>query len=183
MMVALAGAGASIPGCALPRRAAAPPPAVAPPDDLTRMAAEGSTVPEVSAIGADEKPWPLSRFKGQYLVLYFYPMDFAAGATAQAAEFRQDHARYRKLGATVVGVSTDPPQSHRDFRDKHKLPYPLLSDTQGEMARAFGVPLQAGTARHATFIIDRRGVIRKVWSTVHPWGHSREVLTALRELR
>ena len=168
--------------CLPPSSARAPKATAAVPDDLSRMLTEGAAVPDVAGLGMDEKPWPLSKFKGRPLVLYFYPMDFATGASAQATEFREDHARYRKLGVTVVGVSTDPPQSHRDFKDRHKLPYPLLSDVDGQLARAFGVPLQAGTTRHATFLIDRKGIVRKVWPTVHPWGHSREVLSALRSL-
>jgi thioredoxin-dependent peroxiredoxin len=152
------------------------------PDDLSSILAEGAAAPEVEGIGTNEKPQPLRRYRGTHLVLYFYPMDFAAGATAEAAEFRSDHLKYRRLGAEVVGVSTDAPQSHRDFRDKHRLPFPLLSDPDGRMARAFGVPMQAGTIGHATFLIDRRGVIRKVWPKVHPWGHSRQVLAALKAL-
>jgi thioredoxin-dependent peroxiredoxin len=167
--------------CATRPPVAAPAPVV--PDDLSTILAEGTAAPEVEGIGINDKPQPLKRYRGQHLVLYFYPMDFAAGAAAQAAEFRSDHGKYRRLGAQVVGVSTDAPQSHRDFRDKHKLPYPLLSDPDGRMARAFGVPMQAGTIRHATFLIDRRGVIRKVWPAVNPWGHSRQVLTALKDLR
>ena len=176
----LAFAIASLGACAA--RGPAPPPPRPIPDDLTTILAEGTAIPEVVGVGTDDKPHPLTRYRGQNLVLYFYPMDFAAGASAQAAEFRADHPKYRRLSAQVVGVSTDPPQSHRDFRDKHKLPFPLLSDPEGRMARAFGVPLQAGTARHATFLIDRRGVIRKVWPTVHPWGHSQKVLAAVKAL-
>jgi thioredoxin-dependent peroxiredoxin len=152
------------------------------PDDLSSILAEGAAAPDVEGIGTNEKRQPLGRYRGTHLVLYFYPMDFAAGATAQATEFRSDHAKYRRLGAEVVGVSTDAPQSHRDFRDKHRLPFPLLSDPDGRMARAFGLPMQAGTTGHATFLIDRRGVIRKVWPKVHPWGHSRQVLAALKAL-
>jgi peroxiredoxin Q/BCP len=133
-------------------------------------------------VGSDEKPVALETFRGKLLVVYFYPLDFAAGATAQAEEFRADYPRYRKLGATVVGISTDEPGTHKEFAAKYKLPYPLLSDRGGEVARAFGLPLVGGATRHATFIADRRGVVRKVWPRVRPWGHSAEVLAALRAL-
>jgi len=174
-------AGASLGAGCVARRPAPPP--VATPDDLSKLLPEGTPVPDVAAVDRDDKPRSLAKLRGQYVVLYFYPMDFAAGASAQAEAFRADFPRYRQLGATVVGVSTDEPNVHREFAAKYKLPYALLSDPRGEMARAFGVPLQAGTIRHATFLIDRHGVIRKVWPKVQPWGHSREVLDALRELQ
>jgi peroxiredoxin Q/BCP len=167
-------------GCATP--AAVPAAEVAPPDDLSKLLPEGTPAPEVAALDRNGKSRNLSQFRGKPVVLYFYPMDFAAGASAQAGEFGADFARYRRLGANIVGVSTDQPQVHREFAARYKLPYPLLSDPNGDLARAFGVPLQAGTIRHATFLIDRRGVIRKVWPKVHPWGHSREVLEALKQL-
>jgi thioredoxin-dependent peroxiredoxin len=116
-------------------------------------------------------------------VVYFYPVDFGSSATAEAQEFKSDHGKYRKLGVTVVGVSTDHTSSHRDFSDRYKLPFPLLSDTDGALAKAFGVPLEAGTTRHYTFFIDRRGVIRKSWSNVRAWGHSAEVLEYARKVK
>ena len=115
-------------------------------------------------------------------MVYFYPLDYAAGASAEAEEFGADYPKYRKLGASIVGISTDEPGTHKEFAARHKLPYPLLSDRGGEVARAFGIPLTGGATRHATFVVDRRGVVRKVWPRVRPWGHSAEVLSALRAL-
>jgi peroxiredoxin Q/BCP len=167
-------------GCLMQRP---PPPAAKPlPDDLSKLLPEGSPAPDVTALDRDEKPQSVTHFRGQYLVLYFYPMDYATGASAQAEEFRADFAKYRRYNAAIVGVSTDEPGVHREFSAKYKLPFPLLSDPHGDVARAFGVPLQAGTIRHATFVIDRHGVIRKVWPKVTPWGHSKEVLEVLRTL-
>jgi thioredoxin-dependent peroxiredoxin len=168
-------------GCVMRKPAPAPLPAAVP-DDLSKILTEGTPAPDVAALDHKEKPQSLARYRGQYLVLYFYPMDFAAGASAQAKEFRADLAKYGRYNARIVGISTDEPHIHRDFAAKYKVPYPLLSDPKGEVARAFGVPLQAGTIRHATFLIDRHGVIRKVWPKVQPWGHSREVLEALKGL-
>jgi peroxiredoxin Q/BCP len=161
-------------------RTPAPPPVTAAPEALL---AEGSAVPDVAGIGTDDRPIPLSRFRGKLLVVYFYPLDYASGASAEAEEFRADYARYRKLGAAVVGVSTDEPRVHKEFAAAYKLPFPLLSDRGGEVARAFGVPLTGGATRHATFVVDRTGVVRKVWPRVRPWGHSAEVLAAIRALR
>jgi peroxiredoxin Q/BCP len=156
----------------------------APPDDAPDTIAEGSTLPSASALNVDGKSVNLSStFRSKLAVVYFYPLDFAAGASAEAQEFRDDLSKYRKLGATVVGVSTDEPRTHREFAAKLKLTYPLLSDASGELATAFGIPLRGGTARHATFVVDRHGVVRKVWAHVKPWGHSAEVLAALRALK
>ena len=160
--------------------ATAPTPPV---DDGAQIVGEGTPLPDVSALDDSGKTVPLSRYKGKLLVLYFYPMDFAAGATAQANEFRDDMSKYRGLGATVVGVSMDDPETHRKFAERYKLPFPLLSDPEGEVARALGVPITASTTRHVTFIVDKSGVIRTVWRKVHPWGHSAQVLSALKENR
>lgn len=179
--VALALTGALLAGCAAfparPRNqaTAAPEPVAA-----TPTVGEGAPAPDGSAVTAAGKTMRISDFRGKVLVLYFYPVAFAAGATAQAEEFRSDHGRYRKLGAVVVGVSTDDPSTHAEFSKKYKVPYPLLSDRGGQLATAFDVPLQAGTAPHTTFLIDRDGVIRKVWRKVRPWGHSAEVLAAVK---
>jgi thioredoxin-dependent peroxiredoxin len=166
------------------RRTQTPPPAApataAAPDERDQILAEGKALPEVTALDVAGKVVPLSRYRGKLLVLYFYPMDFAAGATAQANEFRDDFAKYRSLGATIVGVSMDEPHTHRQFADRHRLPFPLLSDPDGQLARALGVPIKAATTRHVTFIVDREGVIRTVYRKVHPWGHSAQVLNDLK---
>lgn len=141
---------------------------------------EGSPAPEGWAVAPNGKTVNISDFRGKVLVLYFYPVAFAAGATAQAEEFRSDHGRYRKLGAVVVGVSTDDPSTHAEFGKKYKVPYQLLSDRGGQLASAFDIQLEAGTAPHTTFVIDRGGVIRKVFRKVRPWGHSAEVLSAVK---
>jgi peroxiredoxin Q/BCP len=155
-------------------------PAPAAAGDAEAILDEGASLPDVTAFDEKGDPVPLSRYRGKPLVLYFYAMDFAAGATAQANEFRDDFAKYRGLGATIVGVSMDEPHTHRQFADRHRLPFPLLSDPGGEVARALGVPIEAATTRHVTFLVDRQGVIRTVWRKVHPWGHSAQVLTELK---
>jgi peroxiredoxin Q/BCP len=167
---ALALAGISCAAFAPHQPAAAPAP---PPPPVVQ---EGTAAPDVAAIGPNEKAVRLSDYRGKPLVLFFYPVDFGASATAEAEEFKSDLASYRKLGVTVVGVSTDHVASHKDFTARFKLPFPLLSDPDGAMAHAFGVPLEAGTTRHYTFFIDRQGVIRKSWKNVRAWGHSADVL-------
>jgi peroxiredoxin Q/BCP len=168
---ALALAGISCAALAPHPEPAAPPPPPPPP-----VLEDGAAAPDVAAIGSNEKMVRLSDYRGKPLVLFFYPVDFGASATAEAEEFKADLAHYHKLGVTVVGVSTDHIASHKDFTARFKIPFPLLSDPDGSMARAFGVPMEAGTTRHYTFFIDRHGVIRKSWKNVRAWGHSADVL-------
>jgi peroxiredoxin Q/BCP len=162
-------------------RTGQPAAAPAPPVEDTVLA-EGAPAPDVAGLGTRGKPVRLSSFRGKLLVLFFYPMDFAAGSTAEVKEFAADLASYQRLGAVVAGVSTDDPSVHADFAAKNKLRFPLLSDADGTMARAFGVPLTGRTAAHVTFLIDRGGVIRKVWKNVRPWGHSEQVLAAAKHV-
>lgn len=159
-----------------------PPPAAPLPDTTAAVLGEGTAAPAASALGPKDKPVSIADFRGKILVLYFYPTDFATGATAEAEEFRDDYAKYKKLGAAIVGVSTDDQHSHADFIKRYRIPFPLLSDPNTELASAFRVPIEAGTARHVTFVIDRDGVIRKVWRKVRAWGHSAEVLAAVKSL-
>jgi peroxiredoxin Q/BCP len=176
--VALAAVVAASLGCAQlgVGRQAPPPPLPPPPPALE----EGAAAPDVAAVGTEEKPVRVSDYRGKALVLYFYPVDFSSSGTAAAEEFKADLGKYRKLGVHVVGVSSDHVSIHRDFAKRYKIPFPLLSDQSGQMARAFGVPVEGGTTRHYTFFIDKGGVIRKVWRNVRAWGHSAEVLAHIR---
>jgi peroxiredoxin len=137
----------------------------------------------VAVVGPGEKSVSLADFHGKAVVLYFYPVDFGSSATAEAEEFKAEHAKFKKLGITVLGVSTDHISSHADFASHYKLPFTLLSDPGGALATALGVPLEAGTTRHYTFFIDRHGVIRKVWRNVRAWGHAAAVLEAVKSAR
>jgi thioredoxin-dependent peroxiredoxin len=151
-------------------------------DGTESMLREGTAMPDVAGTAASGKTVRLQQLRGKVVVLCFYPMDFAVGATALVQELESDQAKYKRLGAVVVAISADDPQSHRAFAEKHKLSFLLLADTRGEMARAFGVPLEGGVPRHGTFVVDRGGTIRKVWRKVRPWGHSAEVLAAVKDL-
>lgn len=98
---------------------------------------------------------------GAALILYFYPADFTPGCTKEACDLRDLHTQILGAGLRVVGVSPQSADSHRRFRDKHSLPFTLLSDGQKAVIKAFGVdgPLGIGV-RRATFLIDRNGIIR-----------------------
>jgi peroxiredoxin Q/BCP len=95
------------------------------------------------------------------LVLYFYPKDETPGCTAQACAFRDDHEAFVAVGAAVVGVSPDSPESHLAFARNHKLPFRLLSDPQKELFKLFGVSDTLGIlAGRETFVISADGVVR-----------------------
>ncbi len=131
----------------------------------------------------------LNRFRGRTVVLYFYPKDDTSGCTTEACEFRDHWKAVQEAGAVVLGVSPDSVASHRKFKAKHRLPFPLLSDPDHRVAEAYGAwgektlygRKYQGILR-TTFLIDRDGRIARIFPRVKPKGHASEVLAALREL-
>jgi peroxiredoxin Q/BCP len=118
------------------------------------------------------------------LVLFFYPQDDSAGCTLEACGFRDAYGELRAAGATVVGISPDGAESHARFKDKHQLPYLLLSDREGEVARRFGVRtfLRLLPGRE-TFVIDGQGIVRAhLRSLSQPRRHVAMALAAVRRL-
>ncbi len=118
------------------------------------------------------------------VVLFFYPKDNTAICTREACAFRDAYEDFVAAGATVVGVSADSAESHRQFVDKHKLPFLLATDADGTLRRAFGVGRTLGLIPgRVTFVIDRRGVVRHVFSGQFvAERHVREALDAVRAL-
>jgi len=117
------------------------------------------------------------------LVLYFYPKDDTTGCTAQACEFRDMQADYDAAGVRVIGVSPDPLKSHQKFRDKHDLPFTLLSDPEHEAAEAYGVWVEKSMygrtymgIERSTFVIGPDGVLVEALYKVKPKGHAASVL-------
>jgi peroxiredoxin Q/BCP len=131
----------------------------------------------------------LKDFKGQTLILYFYPKDNTSGCTAEACAFRDALPDFSKAEAAVMGVSRDPVNKHDQFKDKYALNFPLASDEDGQVCEAYGTWVEKsmygrkymGTER-STFLIDGRGVIRQVWRKVKVPGHAEEVLNAAQSL-
>ena len=128
----------------------------------------------------------LADFKGQNVILYFYPKDDTPGCTKEACAFRDRYAEFKKHGTVVLGVSTDAVKSHDKFVEKFKLPFTLLADTEKKIVEAYGVwgekmfmgRKYLGTHR-VTFLIGADGKIKKIWPTVKPEEHAAEVLAAL----
>jgi thioredoxin-dependent peroxiredoxin len=123
----------------------------------------------------------LGDYRGQPVVVYFYPMDDTPGCTLEGKEFRDLHEKFHALECAVVGVSADSPSSHRAFADKHGFPFTLLADERGELARAFGV-ISGERADRATFVIDRDGRVARAFLDVTPRGHAQRVLNFVQAL-
>ena len=128
----------------------------------------------------------LEQYRGSWLVLYFYPKDFTSGCTTQACAVRDDVTKLREANAQVVGVSVDDVKSHAEFAEKHHLPFPLLADSNKEVAKRYGVlssRLGFEYARRDTFLIDPSGVISKHYENVDPEKNVEQVLTDLAALK
>ncbi|MCK5710174.1 MAG: peroxiredoxin [Deltaproteobacteria bacterium] len=125
----------------------------------------------------------LSDYKEHSTVaLYFYPKDNTPGCTKEACSMRDTMDELQKLGVQVLGVSTDGVKSHESFRNKFDLNFPLLSDKSKGIITAYGAQSDHGSARRITFLIDKSGVIRHVWTKVKTASHSHEVIEKVKEL-
>ena len=148
--------------------------------------ARGETAPDFSLKDQRGESRTLATYRSRWVVLYFYPRDDTPGCTREACRFRDDYLEARNLGAEILGISIDSPERHAKFSGKYGLPFPLLADTDGNVARQYGVLWSFGPirfARRRTFIIDPRGKIEKIYRNVSPEGHSREVIEDLRRLQ
>lgn len=124
----------------------------------------------------------LSDYRGQWVVLYFYPKDFTSGCTLEARKFQQDLPKYIAKNAQILGVSADDIDSHAEFCDSEGLKFPLLADTDGTVSKAYGSWMNFFSMRHS-FIIDPDGILREIFLGVIPSIHSQEVLARLDELQ
>lgn len=151
------------------------------------MLAEGDKVPSFELQDADGKTVKSSEFKGKKFVVYFYPRDFTPGCTIEADEFSKEYKKFQKIGATIIGISTDSVESHKKFVDKMGITYVLLSDPESEVSKKFGVwgkkqfmGREYMGIQRSTFLVDEKGKIFKVYPSVKPKGHAEEVLAALK---
>jgi thioredoxin-dependent peroxiredoxin len=147
----------------------------------------GSLAPDFELMGSHGKTVSLKHFKGQPVVLYFYPKDDTPGCTVEACEFGKEHPKFGKLDAVVLGVSPDSLESHAKFIKKFDLPFQLLVDQDHKLASRYGLWVEKQMfgktfmgVQRATFLIDREGRIAAAWPKVKAEGHAGEVLKALR---
>jgi peroxiredoxin Q/BCP len=146
---------------------------------------EGKMAPEFELPDQTGELHSLEDYRDQWVVLYFYPKDDTPGCTTEACEFRDNIFAFRKLNAQIVGVSLDDVDSHKAFAEEYNLPFPLLADTEGTAADAYGVKTRMmgwTVAKRQTFIIDPQGLVAKHYKTVKPDTHSAEVLADLKAL-
>ena len=143
----------------------------------------GQPAPAFTLQADDGSTVSLEDLRGQTTVLYFYPKDDTSGCTTQACEFRDAHDEFDAAGLRVIGVSPDPVSSHVSFRDKHGLPFTLLSDPDHEVAEAYGVWVEKSMygrtywgVERSTFVIGPDGVLREALYKVKPKGHAASVL-------
>ena len=147
---------------------------------------DGAAAPDFKLQDQNGEWHTLSQYKGQWVVLYFYPKDDTPGCTTEACNFRDDILKLNKMGVQVLGVSVQDVKSHADFAAKYHLPFPLLADSEQKVATTYGVltsyPVIGSVAHRETFIVDPKGSIAKHYKDVDPKTHSGQVqadLTAL----
>ena len=144
---------------------------------METMPQQGQQIPDVEFITEDSKRLAARDLTGQTTVLYFYPKDDTPGCTKEACAFRDRMADYERAGIQVYGVSLDSPESHRRFREKYNLNFPLLTDEGGRAADALGVLREGGKrANRVTFLLDPGGTISRVYPEVSPETHADEIL-------
>ena len=150
------------------------------------MVAVGEEAPDFTLETDDGKQVSLKDYRGKKIVLYFYPKDGTPGCTTEALEFRDVAEQFAKEGAVILAVSKDSVTSHRKFKEKHQLPFTLLSDPESKVSNEYGVWKEKvlygrkfmGTER-TTFLIDEKGIIRKIYTKVKPEGHAQTCLLDL----
>lgn len=148
--------------------------------------APGMPAPDFILPDAQGTARALADFRGEWLLLYFYPKDGTPVCTKQACALRDGYQELRARGVRVVGVSLDDGESHRAFAEKHRLPFPLLSDPTGATAAGYGALWSLGpvrvTRRHS-FLIDAQGRLARIYRNVDVGSHYRQVLDDLTEVQ
>jgi peroxiredoxin Q/BCP len=150
---------------------------------------EGSKAPAFKGNDQDGKPVSLADYKGKKIVLYFYPEDDTPTCTIQACNLRDNFGLLKKNGFTVLGVSPDEEKKHKKFENKYKLPFTLIADPSHTIIDKYGVwgeKQMYGRSymglRRTTFLIDEKGVIRKIFLKPKSKQHAEEIIAAWNEI-
>jgi len=154
------------------------------------MLEEGDKAPDFTLPATGGNTISLSDFRGEKnVVLYFYPKDNSSGCSKEATSFRDLMPEFEKSDAVVIGVSADSLESHEKFARDYSLPFPLLSDQSKEVSTAYGVFKEKNMygrkvmgIERTTLVIDKEGVIRKIWPKVKVEGHAEQVLDFVKTL-
>lgn len=149
----------------------------------------GDKVPPLSFETTDNKITSFEDYKGQNLVLYFYPKDNTPGCTLESKDFRDLVNEFSKVNTKIIGVSRDSLGSHEKFCSKFSLPFPLISDKDEKVCKIFNVIIEKNMfarlvfgIERSTFLIDAKGIVRQIWRKVKVKGHAKEVLEAAKKL-
>ncbi len=154
------------------------------------MSMLGNPAPEFTLRDQDGKMRSLSDYKGSFVILYFYPKDMTAGCTLEAQGFRDHQYELDDLETAVLGISADDIMSHKKFCQAESLNFTLLSDPDGEVCRIydvwrdkqmFGAKIRG--IERTTFLIDREGRVRQIYSRVKPLGHAEKIIEDLSRLQ
>ncbi|HEV3477179.1 MAG TPA: peroxiredoxin [Rubrobacteraceae bacterium] len=144
---------------------------------MATMPQQGQQLPDVEFVTEGGEHLSAGDLAGQKTVLYFYPKDDTSGCTKEACAFRDRIGDYEDAGIQVYGISLDPPESHRRFREKYNLNFPLLTDEGGRAAEALGVLRKnRQRANRVTFLLSADGRIARVYPEVSPETHADEIL-------
>jgi peroxiredoxin Q/BCP len=156
---------------------------------MARIVGPGDKAPDFTLANHAGKTVRIKDFKGQPIVLYFYPKDNTPACTQEACDFRDAETAIRKTGAVILGVSLDGEAAHQKFIAKYKLPFSLLCDEDAKTSKAYGVYKEKNMygrkywgIERSTFVIDSVGVIKGAFRKVKVDGHAKEVLAALKAL-
>ena len=151
------------------------------------MLSPGNPFPNFSLPNQDGKTVNLSDFAGHWLVVYFYPKDDTPGCTAQGKSFTATKASFDAAGIQVVGVSADDVTSHKNFHHKFAFKIDLLSDREASLMKTLGIPQSEWKGmkfwERTTFVVDPRGVVRKVYEKVNPEGHEQVLLNDIATMK
>ncbi len=148
------------------------------------------SAPDFTLPDQNGKEHSLSDYKGTWVLLYFYPKDDTPGCTKEACALRDDFHEFKGRKVVVLGVSVDPIKSHAKFAEKYDIPFPILSDEDKKVVHLYGVWSKKkfmgreymGTLR-MSFLIDSKGIVRKIYEKVKPIDHAEEVLEDLKTMQ
>ncbi|MBE9190178.1 peroxiredoxin [Gloeocapsopsis crepidinum LEGE 06123] len=144
----------------------------------------GDTAPDFTLPSQSGASVSLSDFRGKSVVLYFYPKDDTPGCTKESCAFRDQYEVFQNVGAEVIGVSADSPDSHQRFAAKYQLPFTLLSDTGNQVRKLYGVPATLGLLPgRVTYVIDQQGVVQHIFNSQFNFqGHVDQALKTLQQI-
>lgn len=148
---------------------------------------EGMSAPDFKLVGSDDEEHSLSEYLGKKVILFFYPKDNTPGWTNEAISFRDSLSQIEDLNGVVIGISRDSIASHKKFIQKHNLPFILLSDAEETICNLYEVLKEKNMygkkvigIERSTFLIDEKGVVKKIFRKVKVDGHVQDVINALK---